>query len=254
MTRLQPSFTVDVDTRNPAQFFACCGVLEIAQRLWPKQEVCAWFADGSFEVSVLGNGAEALQTLLETLRATEISVKETQGERALRPVLVQAIRLSLDWWADARGSKSYLKLWAGQQTSLGIVKALRDALPKYADSGLLNAARPLTGRFGVDPRSAWSAFDVGFSPNSQEIEVATYPAAELLGAIGLQRFRPVQDVATRPVRLRYSTWSIPLPPCVARAASARLLPAGSVGSYRFRIADRGSYKGFDYAIPVGGAS
>lgn len=252
MSHPQASFSIRVGVTNPGQFFACCGVLEIAHRLWPKQDVCGWFGDGTFEVSVSGHGCGVLQTLLDTLRATEISADETQAERALRPVRVQAVGISLDWWAGNRGGKSYLKLWAGNQTSMGIVAALRDALPNCADAGLLHVARPLTGRFGVDPRAAWNTLDVGFSPNEQQMQVATYPAAELFAAIGLQRFRPVQEGATKPVQFRYSTWSVPLPPCVARAASAGLLTAANVTTYRFRIRQRGSYKGFDHAILAGG--
>ena len=28
------SFSVNVDPTNPGQFFACCGLLELADRLW----------------------------------------------------------------------------------------------------------------------------------------------------------------------------------------------------------------------------
>ena len=33
---------VNVDPTNPGQFFACCGLLELADRLWPGAE--GWFA------------------------------------------------------------------------------------------------------------------------------------------------------------------------------------------------------------------
>ena len=36
------SITVAVDPTNPGQFFACCGLLELADRLWPGAE--GWFA------------------------------------------------------------------------------------------------------------------------------------------------------------------------------------------------------------------
>ena len=251
MSHPQLSFAIQVEVTNPGQFFACCGVLELAHRLWPREEVCAWFDDGTFEVSVPGQGAGALQAVLALLRETKILADETRPERALRPVHIETARIWLDWWADGHNGRSDLKLWAGQQTSLGILESLRDALPKYADESVLNVARPLTGRFGVDPRAAWNALDVGFSPNSQQMEVATYPATELLAAVGLQRFRPLREGETRPARFRYATWSAPLPSCVAGAASAGLLTAGSTKNYRFLIAERGSYKGFDYAITVG---
>src|SRR3990172_7193974 len=34
----QPSITVNVDVSNPGQFFACCGLFELADRLWPGAE------------------------------------------------------------------------------------------------------------------------------------------------------------------------------------------------------------------------
>jgi CRISPR-associated protein Csx14 len=36
-----PDLTLAVTPRNPGQFFACCGVLELASRLWPGSE--GWF-------------------------------------------------------------------------------------------------------------------------------------------------------------------------------------------------------------------
>ena len=34
----EPTITVDVDVTNPGQFFACCGLLGLADRLWPGVE------------------------------------------------------------------------------------------------------------------------------------------------------------------------------------------------------------------------
>ena len=44
MRRASHEFSVAVDPTNPGQFFACCGLLELADRLWPGAE--GWFADG----------------------------------------------------------------------------------------------------------------------------------------------------------------------------------------------------------------
>lgn len=35
MSDKQANITVPVDVTNPGQFFACCGLLELADRLWP---------------------------------------------------------------------------------------------------------------------------------------------------------------------------------------------------------------------------
>ena len=40
----QPVIQIPVDLTNPGQFFACCGLLELADRLWPGTE--GWFDEG----------------------------------------------------------------------------------------------------------------------------------------------------------------------------------------------------------------
>jgi len=145
-----------------------------------------------------------------------------------------------------------LKLWAGNQTSLQIALKLSRAFAKSTPSlleDLFDYSVPLTGRYGLDPRAAWNALEVGFSPKEQGMSVDTYPAVEMLGAIGLQRFRPVQDDGDY---FNYAIWQVPLVPSTAAFTCATLLPANLVQRWRFSIADRGSYKGFDYAIPIGG--
>lgn len=251
MTKPDPSFSVNVDPTNPGQVFACCGLLDLAHHLSPTDGIEGWFADSMFSVAVARGGEKILKRVLEGLCDTQVTEDGTRGDRATHPVLLGRFDITLDWWIDDRGRKTSLKLWAGQQTSLRIVTDLRDALTKLPNvqaKHLFSAPQPLTGRFGIDPRAAWNAIDVGFSPNEQGMEVATFPAVELLAAVGLQRFRPVED---ENACLKYSTWSVPLPASVASAAIARLVPGGDMTTYRFRIATRGSYKGLDYAVPAG---
>ena len=52
MNRPIPSIRVKVDVTNPGQFFACCGLLELADRLWPGAE--GWFEEGHFAFLVKG--------------------------------------------------------------------------------------------------------------------------------------------------------------------------------------------------------
>ena len=257
MNNPDPSFSVNVDVTNPGQFFACCGLLELAHRLWAEGNVEGWFDDGAFRVVVPASAGDALADLLARLTDSEIRPDDSRGDKTLRPIHLncvsnsQKITITLDWWIDRSGKKTPLTLWAGQQTSQGIVEKLRHALNDIDGEDLdkvFDAGKPLTGRFGVDPRAAWEALDVGFSPNTQQMEVATFPAVELLAAVGLQGFRPVQD---NNHGFLYATWSVPLPAPVARAACGCTVPVGKVRRYRFEIARRGSYKGFDFAIEQG---
>src|SRR6476646_6115922 len=55
------SIHVVMDPANPGQFFACCGLLELADRLWPGAE--GWFAGHHFGIACGGNLGELLQRL-----------------------------------------------------------------------------------------------------------------------------------------------------------------------------------------------
>jgi CRISPR-associated protein Csx14 len=35
VTKLEPTIRVEANPCNPGEFFACCGLLELADRLWP---------------------------------------------------------------------------------------------------------------------------------------------------------------------------------------------------------------------------
>jgi hypothetical protein len=203
-----PDITLDVDLRNPGQFFACCGLLELASRLWPGSE--GWFAgEGSraaFHIATHSGHNDPLGEIVRKLCepdnlvaiANDEGVEKLQADR--QPVILLPFGLRLDWWLDAygEGDKSELKVWAGQQTPERNVKGLRsawrDILARAQDTSAktLFAQRwPTTGRFGFDPSASWESLDVGFSPDEQGIPVLTCPATEILSAIGLQRCRPI---------------------------------------------------------------
>ncbi len=38
---MEPAISIRIDPTNPGQFFACCGLLELADRLWASAE--GWF-------------------------------------------------------------------------------------------------------------------------------------------------------------------------------------------------------------------
>src|SRR5437773_3215099 len=59
---------IPVDLTNPGQFFACCGLLELADRLWPGAE--GWFESPHFCVTCAGS----LRMLIE--RAGEATLNQ----------------------------------------------------------------------------------------------------------------------------------------------------------------------------------
>lgn len=62
MNTPEATIRVNVDVQNPGQFFACCGLLELADRLWPGAE--GWFVDGEFCVACAGTLLDALSILV----------------------------------------------------------------------------------------------------------------------------------------------------------------------------------------------
>jgi CRISPR-associated protein Csb3 len=113
--------------------------------------------------------------------------------------------------------------------------------------GLFQVPRMMKTRFGVDPRSAWNSLDLGYSPNEHNQDATTYPVVEILGAIGLQGFRPNSQTRSTVV---YSLWKDWLSRVPARRAATIGWPGLSRSSYQFSIEKRGqSYKFFTFATP-----
>jgi len=267
MIARESNITVAVDVTNPGQFFACCGLLELADRLWPGAE--GWFERTRFSVNV-GNLEDVLEYLV---RNTPQEVKKLESGLLIKPLLAP-LRFSfesgspnlftIDAWvtiaiqrakAVAVANRPW-NFWSGQQTSFQIWSDLRTALIRQLPGlqtsveSLFSHTMPVTGRFGFDPGAAWNALDVGFSPNTQQMPVASSPATEMLAAIGIQRFRPLLSDDKK--SFVYSTWGKPLAPSVAAAAAASLVCIAPWSRFRGRVEDRGSYAALGYSTTVDG--
>ena len=102
------------------------------------------------------------------------------------------------------------------------------------------------GRFGFDCGPAWNALDVGFSPNEQKIEVESSPAAELLAAVGLQRFRPLLNDDRD--GLDYFTWHNAYSPAIAASAMAGVILDRRALRFRASVTSRGQYAALSVAF------
>ena len=155
------SIRINVDPANPGQFFACCGLLELADRLWDGAEGSFERDDTSFVVSSSGpsdgftglinraqqaglvgelSGQLALEReQLERKRrqlkkeGKQLPKNEEQRRKELGKLLREGMirigdpfKLRLDWWQeDDEGNP---KTWAGSQQVLRIAQAaLADA-------------------------------------------------------------------------------------------------------------------------------
>lgn len=248
--------SIPVDLCNPAEFFACCGLLEAASRLGEEAE--GWFDGVQF---ILRSTPPCTPSgILAAVTTWGVGVQTDDPDDKAPSVVMPAPRpLRMDWWLDPTRRRfdgetavSPFKLWAGQQSSISIFQVLLAEVSKCATApggDPLRRRVPLSGRFGFDPTASWVALDVGWSPNEQGVEVGTRAAIELLAAIGLQRFRPA-PVPGESFTYRYTAWTVPLPPAVAAPIAAGACPAKGRRVFQFRIAKRGSYKGFDRANPT----
>jgi len=162
MTTSEPSFSVIVDVTNPGQFFACCGLLELANRLWPGVE--GWFAQDESAFNILSSERSAsLEGLLKELRSCEIVSLSKEEYKELKEIDAKRRRLRkegqdlstqekdryqklgsksregtltiggsfgilLDWWQTGNDDIIVPKTWAGRQEIHKIARAAQDAL------------------------------------------------------------------------------------------------------------------------------
>lgn len=285
MSNPTPSFSVNVDVTNPGQFFACCGLLELAHRLWPGAE--GWFeaTTASFGVSTTESSA-SLGALLSTFKSCALTGSGAESndegaetddndtdEKAAPLLLGQPFDLLLDWFAHE--SNKDLKPWAGSMNGRLILLAMKSAIDgscqdPFAQSGVVSdsvvenptASTPRRRRvakpkkrepFYFDARRGSNAksVDVGFAPDAISMTSAACPAVEALCLVGLQRFRPAPAGAPRV--FDYWTWYAPLLPALAAAAVCGRLPGVGGERYRFENAfrtDQRKHKGFLAAIRV----
>ncbi len=276
-----PSFSVEVDVTNPGHFFACCGLLKLAHRLWPG-------AEGRFgrntSMFVISAGSDAQRCLFRKLRDCDISVlskaereeKNTlanekrrsrkldqefpQDKEARRKSLDNKDRkgniqigepfgLTLNWWQTDDDLKR-LKTWAGQQRPGMIASAAQKTLPVVSSTSVLNYGDVLLAPdkshrkvepFYFDARRFAHALDTGFSLDVQDAETIAHPAVELLCLIGLQRFRPMPS-STRIRHFEYQTWPKRLGvPIAAAVASCGTTMPGSK-RYLFKLDFRDDQK------------
>ena len=284
------SFSVHVDPTNPGQFFACCGLLELADRLWPGAE--GWFEQRQFCMAT-GGTLEALldavaachmtNTMSETQHARFNAISPMTGtqrkaipgvedekkelERLLREshiVLGAPFYITLDWFTDDLAGGSRFKTWAGQQSVLGIANSMKDVLKdkgwRKKDCLTFSAhGCGLPFNFDSDLGAQGSAIDVGFSFDPlagsaiTRIAPIARPALELLAFVGLQRFRPVEIKGEN--RFLYTAWSQPLAIEVASPTVCGAIPIVGSRRFEFRLLYRTKYlKSFLPAIPFCGGS
>lgn len=249
---------IHVDATNPGHFFACCGLLELADRLWGEAE--GWFSSGAFHLEAPGVLPDLMHSIATT-PLTQVDVEDATSS----PVFVQApFHLLLDWWNDERAGGRRLKGWAGRMNGFRIARAMQAALAGHDAEDLLNHGMVVydcddpsqkVEPFYFDARRGAQAhpIDIGFSPDALAMTNTAYPAVEFLCLVGLQRSRPLPT--DRPRTFDYFTWSAPIEARLVPAAACGLLERVHAHGYRFEAAfrtDQRKHKAFTPATPHGG--
>jgi CRISPR-associated protein Csx14 len=260
MSHRDATVRVKVEVTNPGQFFACCGILEVAHRVWQPGPAQGWFADDHFFLARSDGHPADMAALVNAVVDCEAKAVPIEDPKTDPIETGDPIRLRLDWWHKSDGSTNLFKTWAANATSLQMFKKWQEALRRCADSinrhpeKILSVSERVQGSYGFDSDLCWDRLRVGFSFNEHTClkKLPIRPAVELFGAIGLQRFFPELD--ERKQSVCYSVWGVPVTAPVARAAALGVLPGVTLHRLRTRFVYRGSFKGLDTARIVEGGS
>lgn len=158
--------TLALDPANPGHFFACCGIFELASRLYP--EATSHFEDNRFVISapttladlfgkITAAEIKTLDDSIENDEDSEDEEEESESESAKEasapPLVIAApFNVRLDWWVTAEKTTSALKVWAGSMKVLRIVNSMRFTLSEAIQSGVFDYANILLDtRIALDP-------------------------------------------------------------------------------------------------------
>lgn len=289
-TMAEPTIGVRVEPTNPGEFFACCGLLELADRLWRGVE--GWF-DGrghfllrpahampSFGGSALieavarcGLGNAMTESELkrrEDLSAMPKKHREAVGsleveKKALdalwreSPILLlEPFHLRLDWFLDERAGGDSLKTWAGQQSVTDLARGMKVPI----EAGDWSETPPedwfsertttsgLPFNFDSDLGGLGSARDVGFS--FDPLKGMKVQTRPLVEFLAFIGLQRFRPARiARENRYRVSIWFDPLVPEVAAPAACGLIELRRARAFEFRLLYRTKYlKSFLPAVPI----
>lgn len=251
---MSDSITLNVDPCNPGQFFACCGLLELAHRITGHAQ--GWFENLRFHLKT----SLSLKELVDQVLNASIESQNKDDDKA-PPLLLkgECFLLRIDWWNDTYAGGSTFKTWAGQQKVESILrKQMEDLKSMVCDADdLSNLLHGQCGTgavpfyFNSITGSYSSSLDVGYSidaisGNQQTRQVpVSLPATEVFALCGLQRFRP-QKLGRDFI---YHIWSEPCCPLLASMLQHIEWPTSQ--HYAFKLLYRTKYlKSFLTAQPL----
>jgi len=114
----KPNIKIPIDLTNPGQFFACCGLLELADRLWPGAE--GWFESDQFCINIVSGGS--LQSIVKSLQQSTVSNTMTVAQRGRLDELTSMRRSSGKRRQDLKMRRRHWNRFAANSQSLSSVR------------------------------------------------------------------------------------------------------------------------------------
>lgn len=277
----EPVIRVRVDPTNPGQFFACCGLLELADRLWDGAE--GWFSEQGHDFILRPTGAganPAASTVIENVARCRLTNSMTDAQLQRRaelsdmpkkrraadpsleaekkaldtlwreaPILLhEPFNLGLDWFVDDRAGGAIFKTWAGQQSVLDIASGMKASagteewIATPTEDWLSKRAKTDCLPFNFDS-------DLGGMGSDRDVGFSFDP----LKTISVQT-RPLVELLAfvglqrfRPTKIamanryRFALWFDPLVPEVAATAACDLLESLNSQAFEFPLLYRTKY-------------
>jgi hypothetical protein len=252
----------DLEPRNPLDFLAGCGVIELALR--HHSQACFHWEER--RLSAYGVSAEEwlewANTLLQMQPVANPAAHANADDADYPMLLVNDTRKQpLHPWLNAQLSQK--SVFAGgiagqvrmdsvvasnRQAAIGLQEAMA-AHPEQSFQLHAPGTKPQITK--LDAVTAWSALGAGFSLNEtkQNQTLPVRPLAELLALFGAHAFFPQND-PTRGAPLNYHTWNTPLPALLCKAAARGQLPLFPLLCWQSTANRSGKLIGYSYAQPV----
>lgn len=277
MSNSIPNITIPVDLTNPGQFFACCGLLEVADRLWPGTE--GWFQstdqfvlwtggrassteplckrliecalkplfpeDEQNQLSQLNKRKADLKRLKKRLPKAEETIRKRLNSKRIASgfSLGSPLNLRVDWWLAENCDGDHLKTWAGQQAITGIADAIKAALTVVADDVIFDTEKVVRRQSDGEPVAPLS-FDAGRVGTAQDLGYSPDKVGQAITCCiwtEILTLIALQRFALKPDSkgfFTYHVWSKPLPATVAAIAARGHFPQLVGCEGRFMLAGR----------------
>jgi CRISPR-associated protein Csb3 len=280
MKTLEPIISIPVDLTNPGQFFACCGLLELAARRWPG--TMGHFDPLHFHLSCAA-GCD-LSALLESIKncdflsalpEEEVSrlddleqrqravrkhgkVKEKLSDSAKKQlkqliskrrvsgfILGNPFDLRLDWWIDNGSDNDHLKTWSGPQIVFDIAQTIRHTLSISYKDQLFQQEEVLRRQSDNDFVKPLS-FDSGRVGTAQDIGYSPEKVKQALTCSVWTEFMclvGLQRFAIKPSNqglFVFHAWGLPLGPLEASIFAKGFCASTSGCEATFRFVSRDS--------------